>query len=158
MKYDAETNSATPTLHIDAGPRIEVRSIGAKISRKTLQRYVPIFEEHAVDHDLLVEGAHNLRDYFQSQGYFDADVEFKQQNVINDKADIDYLINTGARHKLVSIEINGNQYFNTETIRERMYLQPATLLQFPHGRYSENLLSRDENSIRSLYQSNGFAM
>ena len=106
---------AIPTLQIDAGPRIEVRSVGAKLSRKTLQRYIPVFEEHAVDHDLLVEGAHNLRDYFQSQGYFDAEVEFKEQNVVNDKAAIDYLINTGTRHKLVSIEINGNHYFNTET-------------------------------------------
>ncbi len=157
MQYDPETNSAIPTLQIDAGPRIEVRSVGAKLSRKTLQRYIPVFEEHAVDHDLLVEGAHNLRDYFQSQGYFDAEVEFKEQNVVNDKAAIDYLINTGARHKLVSIKINGNQYFNTETLRERMYLQPATLLQFRRGRYSEDLLARDESSIRSLYESNGFA-
>ena len=30
------------------------------------------------------------------------------------------------------------------------------LLQFPHGRYSENLVRRDEDSIRNLYQSNGF--
>ena len=31
---------------------------------------MPIYEEHAVDQDLLVEGANNLRDYLQSQGYF----------------------------------------------------------------------------------------
>ena len=63
--------------------------------QEKLQRYVPIFEEHAVDHDLLVEGARNLRTIFQSQGYFDAEVEFKEQRVINDQATIDYLINTG---------------------------------------------------------------
>ena len=121
----------SPRCSIDAGPRIEVRTVGAKLSRKTLRRYIPVFEEHAVDHDLLVEGARNLRDYFQSQGYFDAEVEFKEQRVINDKAAIDYLINTGTRHKLVAIEINGNHYFNTETLRERMYLQPATLPAVP---------------------------
>ena len=54
------------------------------------------------------------------------------------------------------IEITGNQYFRTEAIRERMFLQTATFLQFPHGRYSGNLLRRDEESIRNLYQSNGF--
>ena len=37
-----------------------------------------------------------------------------------------------------------------------MYLRAASFLQFPHGRYSENLLSRDEDSIRNLYQSNGY--
>ena len=95
MDYDSETNRAMPTLRIDAGPRIQVKPSGAKVSQSKLRRLVPIFEEHAVDHDLLVEGARNLRDYFQSQGYFEAQVEFKQQNVINDKANVDFLVNHG---------------------------------------------------------------
>jgi outer membrane protein insertion porin family len=99
---------------IDAGPRIRLRAIGAKISEHSLGRFVPIFEEHSVDADLLTEGAHNLEDYFQSKGYFDAEVEFKQQRVIDDQASIDYLINLGARHKLVFIGIQGNRYFSTE--------------------------------------------
>jgi outer membrane protein insertion porin family len=156
VAYDAETNRATPSLHIDAGPRINVRAIGAKISDGQLRKYVPIFQERAVDNDLLAEGARNLRDYLQTTGYFDADVQFKRQNVINDNADIDYLIAPGARHKLTSIVISGNKAFDTPTIRDRMYLRTAYFLQFPHGRFSENLLSRDEDSIRSLYQSNGF--
>ena len=154
--YDAGTNSALPAIHIDAGPRIEVRTTGAKLSQKKLRRYVPVFEEHAVDHDLLVEGARNLRDYFQSDGYFDAEVEFKEEGVVDDKSSIDYLVSPGKRHKLVAIEIRGNRYFDTETIRERMFLQKSSFLQFPHGRYSESLLSRDEDSIVNLYQSNGF--
>jgi outer membrane protein assembly complex protein YaeT len=156
MEYDAGANRAIPTLRIDAGPRIEVHPIGAKLSQRKLQRYVPVFEEHAVDHDLLAEGARNLRNYYQSAGYFDAEVAPVEQRVINDKATIDYLINTGPRHRLVAIEISGNRYFDTEAIRERMYLRKASLLQFPHGRYSESLLSRDEDAIVSLYQSNGF--
>jgi outer membrane protein assembly complex protein YaeT len=156
LKYDAGTNSALPTLRIDAGPHIEVRTTGAKVSQRKLRRLVPVFEEHAVDHDLLVEGARNLRDYFQSDGYFDAEVEFKEQGVVNDKSSIDYLVSTGKRHKLVAIEIRGNRYFDAETIRERLFLQKASFLQFPHGRYSESLLSRDEDSIVNLYQSNGF--
>jgi outer membrane protein insertion porin family len=156
VKYNAETNTATPSLHIIAGPRIDVRAIGAKISDGQLRKYVPVYEEHAVDNDLLTEGARNLRDYLQTTGYFDADVQFKRQNVINDKADIDYLIAPGERHKVVAILISGNKVFDTATIRERMYLRAASFLQFPHGRYSENLLSRDEDSIRSLYQSNGY--
>jgi len=156
VSYDIETNAAQPTLHIDAGPRIDVRTIGGKVSQRTLQRYVPIFEEHAVDHDLLVEGARNLRDYFQSVGYFDAEVEFKEQNVINDRSTIDYLVNRGDRHKLVHIEITGNRYFTEQQLRERMFLRPAYFLEFPHGRYSESLLRRDEESISNLYRQNGF--
>jgi outer membrane protein assembly complex protein YaeT len=156
MKYDPETNTALPTLQIDAGPRILVNTIGAKISKGQLQHYVPIFEEHSVDDDLLLEGAHNLRDYLQSQGYFEAEVVYKPQRVENDQATIDYIVNLGPRHKLAAIEISGNKYFTTEAIRERMYLQKATFLQFPHGRYSESLLRRDHDAIVNLYQSNGF--
>src|SRR4051794_1400028 len=72
IKYDPETNGAIPTIHIEAGPRIQVNTIGADIGRGRLRRLVPIFEEHSVDHDLLVEGQHNIRDYLQSQGFFAA--------------------------------------------------------------------------------------
>jgi outer membrane protein insertion porin family len=156
MKYDAETNAALPTIHVDAGPRIQVNTFGAKISQSRLRRFIPVFEEHAVDRDLLAEGARNLRYYLQSQGYFDAEVEFKEQAVIRDKANIDYLINEGPRHRLVRIVIEGNKYFSREAIRERMFLQPRSFLLFPHGRYSEGLLRQDKDTIASLYQSNGF--
>jgi len=156
MHYDPEANSATPTLRIDAGPHIAINTIGAKVPKGKLRRYIPIFEEHTIDPDLLSEGARNLEDFFQSQGYYEAEVQFKQQRVIDDHSSIDYLINTGARHKLVYIEIGGNHYFGTEAIRERMFLRHARFLEFPHGRYSENLLRRDEDTIRSLYLTNGF--
>ena len=156
MTFDQDTNRARPTLEIEAGPRIEVRTIGAKVSQKRLRQYIPIFEEHTVDQELLVEGARNLRDYFQSEGYFETEVEPKQQRVTNDKAAIDYLVNTGKRHKLVHIEISGNRYFTGDALRERMFLQTANLLQFRHGRYSESLLRRDEDGIAGLYHSNGF--
>jgi len=156
MDYDADTRRSRPSLDIDAGPEVQVHAVGAKVSQGKLRSLVPVFEEHAVDESLLLEGQRNLRDYFQSQGYFDAEVEYKPQRVVNDRATIDYLINPGTRHKLVLIDIQGNKYFNTKAIRERMFLMRASLLQFRHGRYSGALLRRDEQSIESLYQSNGF--
>jgi outer membrane protein insertion porin family len=156
LDYDADTKLSQPKLDIDAGPEVEVHAVGAKVSQGKLRSLVPVFEEHTVDDSLLLEGERNLRDYFQSQGYFDAEVEFKPQRVVNDKASIDYLINPGGRHKLVLIDIQGNKYFKTGAIRERMFLMRASLLQFRHGRYSGDLLRRDEQSIASLYQSNGF--
>jgi outer membrane protein insertion porin family len=156
MDYDADTNRSKPALDIDAGPEVEVEAVGAKVSQGKLRSLVPIFEEHTVDDSLLLEGERNLRDYFQSQGYFDATVEFKPQRVVDDRATIDYVITPGLRHKLVLIDIQGNKYFRTEAIRERMFLMRASLLQFRRGRYSGALLRRDEQSISALYQSNGF--
>ena len=154
--YHADTNRAILTLQIDAGPRVKINTVGADISRGQLKRLVPVFEEHAVDNDLLVEGTRNLRDYLQSQGFFEAQVEFKEQKTVNDLKVIDYLINKGKRHRLVEITIQGAEYFTVQAIRDRMFLQKASFLQFPHGRYSEALLKRDLTTIRNLYESNGF--
>ena len=155
MEYDHDTRRVTPTLNIDAGPTVDIKAIGAKTSTKMLKQNVPVYEEHAVDRDLLVEGQRNLRDAFQLEGYFDADVEFKQQRLLNDKAEIDYLINLGKRHRLVHVEIQGNHYFRVDAIRERMFMTPKSL-QYRRGRYSEALRRRDEESITDLYTENGF--
>jgi outer membrane protein assembly complex protein YaeT len=156
MNFDPDTNTVRPELNITPGPKVLIRPVGARISRKKLREYVPVYEERTVDRDLLVEGQRNLVDYLQSQGFFEAEVEFKQQQVRNDQAEIDYIINEGERHRLVLIQITGNHYFKTDAIRERMYLQTATFPQYPHGRYSANFLRRDEEAIVNLYRSNGF--
>lgn len=93
LKYDGDTERATPTLRIDAGPVVDVKPVGAKVSNKTLRQNVPVYEEHTVDRDLLVEGQRNLQDAFQDAGYFEAEVEFKEQRLKNDREEIDYLIN-----------------------------------------------------------------
>lgn len=155
ITYQPESERDKPKLNLQAGPIVQVNTIGAKVSRSVLRRLVPVFEERTVDRDLLEEGKRNLRDYFQSEGYFSAEVEFKQQRVINDRANIDYLINLGRRHRLEEIEIHGNQYFDLETVRERMYLLPANF-QFRRGRYSDAYRRRDEATIESLYRENGF--
>jgi outer membrane protein assembly complex protein YaeT len=155
MDYDPDNRHVTPALEIDAGPIVDIKAIGAKVSRKKLQQNVPIYEEHTVDRDLLIEGQRNLRDEFQAAGYFEAEVEFKEQKLQNDKQEIDYLINLGKRHQFVHLEIQGNHYFITSSIRERMFMAPKSF-QFRRGRYSEALARRDEESIENLYQENGF--
>ncbi len=155
MEYKPAQRRAAPHLTINAGPKVEIKAIGAKVSRKKLTQNVPIFEEHTVDRDLLVEGQRNLREQFQAAGYFEAQVEFQEQKVVNDREEIDYLITPGIRHRFVRLEIDGNKYFNTPSIRERMFLEPKSF-QFRRGRYSEAFVRDDEESITNLYKSNGF--
>jgi len=155
LDYDRDTRRVTPTLRIDAGPVVDVKPIGANVSNKTMRQNVPVYQEHTVDRDLLVEGQHNLQDAFQTAGYFEADVEFKQQRLQNDREEIDYLINLGRRHRFVSLQIQGNHYFRLDAIRERMLLTPRSW-QMRHGRYSEALRRRDEDTIAELYTQNGF--
>jgi outer membrane protein insertion porin family len=156
LDYDAQRRRVRPNLDIDAGPKVKVSSVETKVSQRVLKRYVPVFQEHAVDDDLLNTGKLDLREYFQSQGYYDATVDFRVQPVQNDIETIQYAISRGMRYKLVRVTITGNHYFDTESIRERMFMQPAGFLILRHGRYSEAFRRKDEENVTNLYSSNGF--
>ncbi len=155
LKYEPETRSATPTLDITAGPRITIKALEAKVSKSQLQKYVPVYQEGAVDNDLLVEGARNLSDFFQGKGYPDVDVTFHREDPHNDQQTINYYIALGPRRKLANIDILGDTYFEKETLQERMFLRTSSLV-LRYGRYSESFRKKDEESIEALYKSNGF--
>jgi outer membrane protein assembly factor BamA len=156
LDYDAKRRRVHPHLEIDAGPTVQVTAVETKVSRRVLKRYVPVFQERAVDNDLLETGRRNLREYFQSQGFYDVSVDFKVQPVRDDQETVEYAISRGTRYKLVQVTIAGNRYFDRDSIRERMFMQPASFLILRHGRYSEAFRRRDEESIANLYKSNGF--
>ena len=156
LDYHPDTNTATPYLTIDSGPIVEVRTTGASVSGSRLRELIPVYQERTVDQSLLVEGQRNLAEYFRSKGYFDAQVNFMQQDPEPNRTLIEYNIVPGDRHKLRHIEITGNRYFDADTLRERMYLQTASWLRRRYGLYSERLLQQDEDSIADLYRANGF--
>jgi outer membrane protein insertion porin family len=156
LDYHDATNTVTPEVEFDSGARVEVRLKGAKMSAGKLRGILPIYEERSVDRDLLEEGSRDLVSYYQNQGYFDAVVSYSTSAPANDAQYIDYTVDPGPRHKFVQLEITGNHYFDTETIRERISVIPASFIRYHYGRYSRVALERDIEGIRDLYRANGF--
>jgi outer membrane protein insertion porin family len=156
LNYHSEANTVTPMLAIDPGPPVLVRLRGAKVSSGKLRSLLPIYEERSLDRDLLEEGDRDLASYFQTQGYFDAKADYQLATPPNGEQLIDYRVDLGVRHKIVKVEIRGNHYFDTDTVRERMSVIPATLVRYRYGRYSRTALDRDLDAIRALYRANGF--
>ena len=154
-EYHENTDTLDYVFGIERGPKIDVAVEGARIRKGIIKRYVPIYEENAVDEDLLNEGRRNLRDYLQTKGYFDAKVDVTEKQVDPDERTVYFEVNRGQRHKLSAVEIEGNKYFDDETLLERMQVQPANYLQ-RHGRYSQSLLTSDAQNLQALYQANGF--
>ena len=152
---EVDPKHGQPEVTVEPGPLVEVKAIGAKVSAGQLRDIIPIYEEHAIDADLLAEGASDLRAYFQGQGYFDATVTFKEQRTTGGDVEIDYVVDRGIVHRVVLVQIAGNKYFDTATIRERMLVIPKSF-EFRRGRYSEAYRRRDTDAIQELYQSNGF--
>ena len=155
-QYHPDTNRLDYIFQVEQGPTVNIATEGDGVSKGQLKKLVPVYQENTVDDDLLNEGRRNLRDYLQTKGYFDASVEVKRQPVPEKShLDIIYKIDPGVRHKLASVKIEGNKYFDDASIRERMAVQPASLL-LPNGRYSQQLLAEDVSSIKYLYLANGF--
>ena len=154
--YNTKRNTVDYVFKIDRGPVVEIAAEGFKLSQRALHRLVPIYEEGAVDDDLLNEGRRNLENHLQTFGYFEATVSVTQHSPADGKSlQVVYAVHPGERHKLVAIRISGNRFFPDDLLRARMQDQAAGSL-FSHGRYSEALLEEDVSTIESLYRASGF--
>jgi outer membrane protein assembly complex protein YaeT len=153
--YHPESNRVDFTFQLNPGPVVVIYARGYHISRGVMRREIPVYEENAVDDDLLNEGKKNLIDYLQTRGHFDAKVDILKETDAQTMRVI-YQINPGARHKLALVEITGNKNF-LDTAKLRSYLQIQQASRWAsHGRYSEELLKSDVATLEELYRSSGF--
>jgi outer membrane protein insertion porin family len=143
------------SFEIDRGPAVRVIARGAKVSSGELKRLIPVYEEGAVDPDLLDEGDVNLRNHFQKKGFFDAKVTHVLHRPTPNQDTIVYTIREGAIHKVISVKITGNHYFDIDTLKEHLSVQKADALN-RHGLFSQALLADDIASLSALYKNNGF--
>jgi len=161
--YDPKSNRVPLEFTMYAGLEVRVVVEGAKVPASTLRRLVPIYQEGAVDEDLLQEGRRSLRDWFERAGYFDAQVSYAASDAPADETShvvrraarvVTYQVIRGDHHRLVNVEFAGNKYFGSDLLRGRVKIQPAAYAS--PGRYSTELLQDDVNSIHTLYDANGF--
>ena len=69
--YVAPRRQVDYDFSANQGPVVKVVVNGVKLSKSRMKLLVPVYEEGAVDIDLLNEGAFNIKDYLQQSGYFD---------------------------------------------------------------------------------------
>jgi outer membrane protein insertion porin family len=74
--YSAASNTLPLTVSVTTGLKVNVQVAGWKISNHALRQLLPIYQEGAVDDDLLQEGRRDLRDALERNGYFDATVSY----------------------------------------------------------------------------------
>ncbi|AFL89457.1 outer membrane protein/protective antigen OMA87 [Terriglobus roseus DSM 18391] len=170
-EYASDRKQLDYTFRANQGPIVKVTIEGTKVSNARRKKLLPIYEESAVDNDLLNEGAHNIREFLQRQGYFDAEVTQKVQGVPDTpsySADgtplpppsdltetVTFHAEPGKKYKVIAVNVTGNKYFETDNIKERMQVVKADAY-VRNGRFSPVLLANDVDSITSLYRANGF--
>jgi outer membrane protein assembly factor BamA len=134
--YDAKSNSVPLEVVVYAGLEVRVTVEGAKVSSRTLHKLLPIYQEGAADEDLLQEGRRALRDLFEAQGYFDAQVNYTtSDSTPSPQASssarrpaartVTYHVERGGRHRLVGVDFTGNKYFSSNLLFGRLKIEPA---------------------------------
>lgn len=153
--YIAPKREVDYEFRVNRGPEVKVMVEGIKISGGRLHLLVPIFEEGTIDNDLLNEGMHNIRDFVQQQGYFDAKVDVRVIGEGSASESVVFVVDRGVKHKVLSVVLKGNKYFSEDILRERMRVKKADAYQ-RSGRYSPGLVEADVSAIQALYRANGF--
>ncbi|HSM87085.1 MAG TPA: POTRA domain-containing protein, partial [Candidatus Limnocylindrales bacterium] len=140
--YNPETNRADIHFHITQGPKINVKIAGAHVWGRTQKKLIPIYQENAVDPDLVFEGEQDLTSYFQSKGFFDVKVQshFERKPA---GVTVLYQISKGKRGKVEALQFHGNQHFDDDDLQSHVPVKTARKFFFwSHGKFSDQLLSK----------------
>jgi len=155
--YNPQTNRTDIKYDVREGPKIDIKLAGAHVWGRTQKKLVPMYQENAVDADLVNEGAQDLTSYFQAKGFFGAKVHSQIQKQ-GSGVTVLYQIEKGPRGKVEAIEFHGNDHFSDKDLKshvpvtKRMALNP-----FSHGKYSEELVRKSVKNIEGLYRGAGYS-
>lgn len=152
------------TFNATRGPLIQVQVEGVTLSEARARRIIPVYEEGAVDDDLLNEGNLRLQNYYQRLGYFDVKVTHERKTAEarsgastgTGVVAIVYHVDLGAKHRVTEVNVTGGKYFNQETLKERLSVRPHDAFD-RQGVYNQSLVNADINALQALYQNNGFS-
>ncbi|MBW4027211.1 MAG: BamA/TamA family outer membrane protein [Acidobacteria bacterium] len=155
QEFEPPANHVNYNFQAERGPLVRILVEGVSLSKGKIKNLVPVYEEGAVDEDLLNEGNNRIRDYYQRQGYFDIKVTHTEHVIDPQHTVITFNVVPGPKHEVEAVTIAGNKYFSTDVIEPRLAVQPASLF-IRHGIYSAALVDADVDTITALYEGNGF--
>jgi outer membrane protein insertion porin family len=152
-QYDPASNRAAVEFKVTIGPTVVVNVTGARVSRRTLKNLLPIYEENAVDLDLVEEGRRNLISYFQGKGYFDVTVtpHFTREPA---QTTLSYAIERGNKHRVESVALTGNRHFDQGDLQAQILVKKARF--FSRGKFSQDLLNTSVKNLEAFYHNAGF--
>ncbi|HEV7675939.1 MAG TPA: POTRA domain-containing protein [Candidatus Angelobacter sp.] len=156
--YNAETNRTDIKYDVIEGPKIEIKLAGAHVWGRTQKKLIPMYQENAVDPDLVNEGAQDLTSYFQAKGFFGAKVQSQIQRDPSGSVTVLYQIDKGPRGKVEAIDFHGNEHFSDKDLKSHVLVTKRTpLIPFSHGKYSEQLVRKSVTNIEGLYRGAGYS-
>jgi outer membrane protein insertion porin family len=152
--FNSDTNRVDLTFDATPGPNVSVTVEGAKLSKTKLHQLVSIYQEGAVDLELVDEGEDNINAYFQSRGYFDSTTTShmtKQGGTTN----VVYQVKLQKKHRLKDVDFSGNHYFDDRDLDSHISIKQGFLF-LTRGHYSQDMLNKSVNALMQMYKDAGF--
>ncbi len=96
---------------------------------------------------------------YRRQGRFAASVDPKMVNLDQNRVDVVFEINEGAKSKVRQINIIGNQVFSDNKLREQMATKQARFSRIlsSNTSYDQDRLAYDQQKLRQFYLTEGYA-
>ena len=137
------------------GPRVHIEVMGGDLSKKTIERLVPLYGETRLTEDLIEESRVNLRDHLVEKGYRDASVETQRESASEDRnLYLRFVVDTGPRYDVVAIELEGLDAALEAEIR--LLLATPISRRFRAAPFQEELWEQDVKVVRSYMERNGY--
>jgi outer membrane protein assembly factor BamA len=153
-EYDAATNRANIHFAVQPGPTVKVEVQGAHLWPWTRKALLPAYQGIGVDEESVQEGRQALISYFQTKGFFDVkvDAQLKQASAAET---VDYQITKERKHKVASVQLNGNAQLKNATLLPHVTVQKKHFLS--PGKYSQRLVRASVKNLIGVYRSEGFS-
>jgi outer membrane protein assembly factor BamA len=153
-EYHADTNRADIHFAVKPGPVSTVTIEGAHLWSWTRKALLPVYLGVGVDEESVEEGRQALISYFQAKGYFDAKVDAQLKTEPTGKTVL-YQITKKKKHKVAALELSGNSKLSASELTPHLAVTKGHL--FSPGNFSQQLLRSSVNSLKAVYQSEGFS-
>ncbi|MGA9813160.1 MAG: POTRA domain-containing protein, partial [Terriglobales bacterium] len=156
-EYDPQTNHADVHFDVTHGELAHLEIQGAHLWSWTRHRLLPMYEQAGLDPEIIQEGKQNLVSYFQSKGYFDVQVETRNQEEQKGRK-ILYRVTKGPRHRVEDVEIVGNHSLSDRQLRGYVKVDtPGFFSLFSHGKFSDQRVRQSVDNLENAYQAEGFS-
>ncbi len=154
--YDPKTNTEQLVVDVEAGPIVKVRVLGVTLSRSKLRDLLPVYTDGIVDPLSLAQGAEELQDHFQQQGYLwarvtAAPVARPEPNHLL----VTYSAQLGPAGDFDGYQFEGNHHIPSAELSSVINFHSQGFL-FERAIFSTRMLRKNVRALLALYQSRGY--
>ncbi len=152
-----------PELVFQVVERPAIRNIVIKgndeIDEDTVQEKLAISARRFLDRKKLSAGVEEVKKYYQSQGFYETNVEYEIEKIGGNQVDVVFQIEEGIEKVIRRVRVEGNDYFDEddlldaiETSRYKWWVSWAS----GSGVVNEEQLAADVQRLMTEYLTNGF--